>query len=146
MAAWMNLQRCKRKPISFLSFAASSSFSFFSSVWIMENKKHWCRYWRVKNSNSRYNGSIRWIEKCKCGRIVIVDCKLFNRDSNSPTVTKAWFNSDGEFEKETGIISTQNENNHHVLDIWNGITLIGSCQRILNSLPFIDMIYIGLNA
>lgn len=67
----------------------------------MEIKKHWCKYFRVKSTSYSSDGRNYWTERCKCGRLVLVDCNYFNRDSKFP-IRKRWFDADGNFEKETG--------------------------------------------
>lgn len=65
-------------------------------------RKHWCRYWRVKDSMSNLSNGKRWIDKCKCGRIVVIDCRFMIDGSNSPGISKSWFDSDGNLERVTG--------------------------------------------
>ena len=44
----------------------------------------------------------RWIEKCRCGRTVLVHA-LFNlAGSDSPKMSKDWFDRFGVFERHTG--------------------------------------------
>jgi hypothetical protein len=43
-----------------------------------------------------------WNERCKCGNTVWVDCKFIVEGMNSPSITKHWYNKDGNLLKITG--------------------------------------------
>lgn len=64
--------------------------------------KHFCKYSLVRRSIKDVGLFKKWIERCRCGRFVLVDCKLFVGGSNSPKVRKTWFDSEGNVSRITG--------------------------------------------
>lgn len=72
---------------------------------------HFCRYWPIKKTRKNYaNGSNHWIERCRCGRTISVDCSFSNGDVKSPQITKVWFDIEGNIVKRTGFGHTNGTN------------------------------------
>ena len=66
-------------------------------------REHWCSYRRVSGSSKDMIGGLRWIERCRCGRFKMVECKYRPVDGESPEVTVFWYDKDGTLERTTGV-------------------------------------------
>ena len=56
-----------------------------------------------KTIMAKPDGSGRtWTERCRCGRIVEVDCTFAIAPSKTPKYTRSWYDQDGNLERVTG--------------------------------------------
>ena len=64
---------------------------------------HLCKFFIDQTSKDYQKGKRVWHERCRCGRLVMVEL-IWNVDDNSiiPTVKKTWFTYDGKFDRITG--------------------------------------------
>ena len=63
---------------------------------------HVCKYVMVKKSVRHKANGQQWIERCRCMKFVSVDYRYFVEGHNSPTVTKYWYNKEGDLDRVTG--------------------------------------------
>lgn len=64
--------------------------------------QHYCKYVVMRKTIVDIPSGKHWIERCKCNRLLVIDCKFVVEGSNSPQITKTWFDKDGNIEKVTG--------------------------------------------
>lgn len=64
--------------------------------------QHKCRYYILRRSLRHTQKGERWLERCHCGKVVMVDCILDDMQAKSPEMRRAWFNKNGDLVKVTG--------------------------------------------
>lgn len=64
---------------------------------------HYCKYEVMRSSVSVTPLGSRWVERCRCGYTVSVDCSTSPLDSKSPKQTRTWFNDNGDIIRKTGV-------------------------------------------
>ena len=63
---------------------------------------HFCAYTVIRRSITHSQTGIRWIERCRCGRMVDVDRTYIVEGSKFPTVRRCWFDREGNLVRVTG--------------------------------------------
>lgn len=69
-------------------------------VWPTYNAPHFCFYRRVSGSSNQTDKAMKWIDKCRCGRII--EATVAADESGIPKVRKCWFDRDGNLDRVTG--------------------------------------------
>lgn len=68
----------------------------------MDANHHHCHFFVVRRTIAHRSNGMAWVERCRCGRTVSVDCSFFGADRISPKIRKAWFDAEGNLERITG--------------------------------------------
>ena len=68
-------------------------------------KIHRCLYMLMRRTIKMTGSHQQWAERCRCGRIKVVDWNMMGDGLNSPTMVKHWFDVDGSLHKKTGYLS-----------------------------------------
>ena len=63
---------------------------------------HYCKFIPLRKTIARKVNGYRWIERCKCGRLVVSDCSFDNAESTAPTIRRSWFDRYGNLSRNTG--------------------------------------------
>ena len=64
---------------------------------------HICNYHVDPQSKDYRNGIRKWQERCRCGRLVLIEQSWdVSNDSILPKIKKVWYAYDGQYEKTTG--------------------------------------------
>lgn len=70
---------------------------------------HFCYYRRLAGSSELAGGGMKWIERCRCGRQVVITLQRSESpEKTSAKVMKHWFDKDGILERMTGNGITSN--------------------------------------
>lgn len=65
-------------------------------------RKHFCRFSVIKRTISNGIEHIKWVERCRCARVKMVDCKFIVEGSKIPEMTIVFFDRNGKQEIKNG--------------------------------------------
>lgn len=69
-------------------------------MWPFYQGPHFC-YFRKVRSHVDSEG-VKWVERCRCGRSVTIDCNFFVRGCKTPKMIRTYFDANGNIERVTG--------------------------------------------
>lgn len=70
------------------------------------NKRlHNCLYMLMRRTIKMTGSHQQWMERCRCGRLRVVDWNMIGDGGKSPALLKHWYDQNGNFVKTTGKMS-----------------------------------------
>jgi hypothetical protein len=63
---------------------------------------HYCSFVIIRRTLKNEDSKLAWVERCRCGRVVICDSSFNVGSANIPRLTKHWYDREGNYLKTTG--------------------------------------------